>query len=211
MEYSYEDFLQKFTDTHIRFKDSGTVVTVLGPAAARMTFVVENDDGQPDSLLYSAAVLEKLDLTPPKVGNFNYRGYSLRLYRTPARQWKVGLCRSNHMVYNPLNQIMYDYTPIYKPVWNNALVAAMYNRDFPKSWKQMWEKFEDEKTRTLGITLNLSVSKNPNLANYRPALCSEPVLWYKHIPVGYLHGTKASVEDARYHQEVEDELHRWTN
>ncbi len=202
MEYTYEDFIQKFQETHIRFRGSGDPVTVMGPGINRKTFIVENDEGIQTLLNYTPETISTLDFQPPMVGNFNYRGYCFRLYRTPARQWKVGLCRANHLVYNPLQQILFDYTPLYKPVWTNALVKAMYNREFPLTWFGLAKQLEDKKTRSVGLTKNLSVSKNPTASRL-------PILWYKHVPVGKLDGERPIVEDERYRQEVDDEFRRW--
>lgn len=167
------------------------------------SFIVQNEDGVRTQLAYKEDWLKTVDLTPPPTGNFNYHGYMLRLYRRPARQWRVGICRQNHTVYNPMHHILGKYEPIYKPLWNTALIQAAYDREYPTSVADAIAKFDNEKCKSFALTANLGLSRSPTKEEGL-------LVWYRHLPVGWLYQKGWNIEDARYEQEVKDEVRRWT-
>lgn len=197
-----QDFLQKYQETHFREKKTGKIVSVGGDSGGAY-LTIECTDGSSYRQSYNKDFVSSMDFSPPTTGNFNYRGYCLRLYRTAVRQWKWGLSRTNHTILNPLQILLVHYENVYKPVWSSSLVEAMFNKGFAKSLGEVYRQFREVGAKSFAITANVSFSLNPTED-------TELLLWYKHLPVGYL-GERENIEvrEKLYEQEVFDELRRW--
>lgn len=201
MALSFQDFWQKFGETHYRCPSTKKVLYVAAPGADQ-TFVVQDDDGMSTNIRYSDKWYRDTDLSPPATGNFNYNGYMLRMYRRPTRQWRVGVCRQNHTVYNPMHHILGKFEPIYKPLWNTALIQAAYDRGYPTNVEDAIQRFDNDKCKSFALTANLGLSRSPTTEEGL-------LVWYRHLPVGWLHRIGWEIEDRRYEQEVRDEVRRW--
>jgi hypothetical protein len=199
---SLEDFTKKYAKTYVRAKcnkadefNLAFIQHVDGDG-----IVLESKESGSIMLRYREETFENLiDLDPPHSGLFNHNGYALVLFKTPARQWRRGMCNENHEIYNPFRKLLNE--GVYRPGFNFSSIAAMYTPRFvcdPAEATGMLSK----DTHSVALSNKLMISKSPLDTT------DNPIVWFGCTPIGTVKGKRFQIEDEIFQQEVEDELRR---
>lgn len=197
MADSLDEFLKRYQHTFAYHRPTGNVVHIAGGVAGHL--VIESETQGQMTLKYPESLVD-VEFNPPSIGFFNHKEHALLLFKSPVRQWKRGLCSENHEVYNPFWAILRDIQTPYRPTWGWRLINSLFNRQLTGSVQQSIIAVAD-KLVSSAISLNLALSKSPvNSLN--------PLIWYRHSPVGFIENNKMVIRDETYHQEVIDELRR---
>jgi hypothetical protein len=197
-----EEFHRKYIHTYFRYKSGGKWLVAYLESTGRV--------GQIELRVCDLGIVteeypnihSRIDLTPPKTGYFNHRGYALRLFRTPARQWRRGCCSENHHIVNPLSRILENFSPVYRPPWSLPVAVALYESKFVAHPDRVTEILSNPKIISVAMSPHIAASVNPMEDDHRP------LIWFRDNPVGFLDKGRLVIEDATFRQEMYDDFRR---
>jgi len=197
-----EDFHQKYHNTWVQYRSDG----VLSPAlieliqfGEKLIYIRSLELGIVSIKYTENQLKEKLELSPPQTGYFNYNGHALVLFKIPVRQWRVGLCHENHEIYNPFKYLL--NSGVYRPTFGERTVSALFNPAYIPDPQIAYSMF-NKSTHSVALSCHLMISKSPTEKH------SGPLIWFDCNPCGFIQRSKFVVEDELFRQEIEDELHR---
>lgn len=197
---SIEDFHKKYHQTWVQYvgKDKiSPAIIELVSFDEDMVFLRSQDEGLVSVQYSENSFANKLDLSPPQTGFFNYNGHALVLFRTPARQWRRGLCNENHEIYNPFKKLLHEGA--YCPSFGSKTIVALFSPSFVCNPDEARAMFSNS-IHSVALSRRLAISKSPIEQS------SYPLIWFGCNPCGFVRGQKFVVEDETFQQEVEDEL-----
>lgn len=196
---TFPDFTAKYNNTFLQLKNETRDVVFVNRTLydGRHNLVeLHYQNGGTDMQIYPGC-LNLFNLVPPNSLNFNYKGYSLRLYRRPERQWKVGLSSEHYSIINILSKFLSDYEPVYRPLWGLGLAAHIFKPEYPTSMDSLLATLEQKVSVALSRNISISLNMTNNPKQY--------FVWYRTIPVGFFMDGQFDIRDYRYQQEVIDE------
>lgn len=192
-----EDFEQKYLGTFCRYVSPVTKEREL----FSLLEVVVHDTKAPDLTLFNDRHGEiflrytgeaELDFTFPEMGNFQHNDRCLRLERSPARQWRKGLCPSTIKVNFP-------YSRLY-PAWSYSLdektLTSAFNGLAPQKISSA--------VKALNARSMFSVALSPTLSLGLGEKAKTHWLWFEEEPVGEVEGETVTIYNPLFIQEVND-------
>lgn len=194
-----EDFHKKYNSTWVQYrgKEGLSPALVESVSIDELRVYVRSQEEGVVSINYDAKLEDKLDVSTPPTGFFNYNGHALVLFRTPHRQWRCGLCSDNHEIYNPFRKLLNE--GIYRCSFGGKTIAALFKPCYVANPEDARSRFSNA-VHSVALSRRLMISKSPLEQT------SYPLVWYGCTPCGFIRGSKFVIEDEVFQQEVEDEL-----